>query len=65
MTKNLENADLIAKLVLAGGTVVMFCTGVIAGPFAQFLLILSILIVSIFLAKVISGWIKRGRRRTS
>jgi hypothetical protein len=54
MRKNLETADAIAKLVLAGGTIVLFFAGVIAGPFADLLAILSAAIIVIFVVKVIS-----------
>jgi hypothetical protein len=59
MTKNLETADLIAKLTLAGGSVVLFFTGVIAGPFANLLVILSCIIITVYLAKLVA------RRRKS
>jgi hypothetical protein len=51
MQKNLETADAIAKLVLAGTTVVLFLTGAIAGPFASLLMILSVVIIAIFILK--------------
>lgn len=53
MTKNLETADAIAKLVLAGATVVLFFAGVISGPFANLLVILSGVIITIFILKVV------------
>ena len=61
MTKNLETADLIAKLVLAVGTVLLFFGGVIAGPFAHFLVIVSAVIIVIFLFRLISAHLKLKR----
>jgi hypothetical protein len=53
MKKNLETADLIAKLVLAAGTVLLFFGGVIAGPLANLLVILSGVIITIYVGKVV------------
>ena len=53
MTQNLETADHIAKLLLAGATLILFFTGVIAGPFANLLAILSGIIVAIFMVKLV------------
>ena len=53
MTQNLETADHIAKLLLAGATLVLFFAGVIAGPFANLLAILSGIVVGIFVVKVV------------
>jgi hypothetical protein len=55
MMKNLETADAIAKVVLSGGTAVLFLGGAIAGPLANLLVVLSGVIMAIFLVKVISG----------
>jgi hypothetical protein len=61
MTKNLETADVIAKLVLSSSTVILFFAGVIAGPFAHFLVIVSALILVIFLIKLVSAQLKLKR----
>lgn len=55
MTKNLETADLISKLVLATGTVVLYFAEIIRGPFAHFLVIVSGVILAIFLIRLISA----------
>ena len=62
MTKNLETADLIAKLVLAAGTIVLFFAGVISGPFANVLAILSGVILVIFAVKVVSARVRPRRQ---
>ena len=59
MTKNLETADLIAKLVLATATVILFFAGVIVGPFAHFLVALSAVIIVIFFFRLMSVHRKR------
>ena len=61
MTKNLETADVIAKLLLSASTVILFFAGVIAGPFARFLVVVSALILVIFLIKLISAQLKLKR----
>lgn len=61
MTKNLETADLVAKLVLATAAVILFFAGVIEGPFAHFLVALSAVIIVIFFFKLISAHWKRKR----
>jgi hypothetical protein len=53
MTKNLENADMIVKLLLAFLVVVFYFTNVISGPLARALMILALLVIGIFAAKVI------------
>lgn len=62
MTKNLESADLVAKLVLATATLILFFAGVIAGPFAHFLVIMSAFIIAIFLLRLMSAHLKVRRR---
>jgi hypothetical protein len=54
MTKNLETADNIVKLVLSVSTIVLFSVGVIAGPFAEWLVVLSFFIVGIAVAKFLA-----------
>lgn len=53
MTKNLETADDIVKLVLACSTIVLFFARVIAGPFALALVFLSVLILLIYSARLL------------
>ena len=48
MTKNLETADNIVKLVLASATIVLFYTRIIAGPFAVVLVVLSFIVLLIY-----------------
>lgn len=59
MTKNLETADTIAKLVLSVSTIVLFFTGAIAGPLAQWLVILSFAIVSLYVVRHVSFRLKQ------
>ncbi len=53
ITQNLETADAIAKLVLSFATIILFLTGVIAGPFAVALVIMSVLVLFLYLIKAI------------
>ena len=53
MKKNLNTADSIVKLVLSVLVIIIYFTGVITGPFAHALLILSLIIVVIFVAKIV------------
>lgn len=53
MTKNLETADMIVKLVLAVAVIIFYFTNLITGPFATALLVLSIIVLVIFMAKAI------------
>ena len=53
MTKNLEKADTIVKLLLAIGVVLFYFMEVITGPFAEALVILAIVMLLIFLAKAV------------
>jgi hypothetical protein len=52
MTKNLDTADRIAKLALAGTTLILYFSRLIQGPFAGALLILSVTVIFIYLIKV-------------
>jgi hypothetical protein len=52
MTKNLETADTIVKLTLAVTVLVFDFTNIIAGPFANALMILAIVVIVIFLARL-------------
>jgi hypothetical protein len=51
MTRNLETADLVVKLILALGVVIFYFTGVIDGPVAQTLMILGLIVLLIFTVK--------------
>lgn len=51
MTKNLETADRIVKLVLAVSTIVLFTAGIISGPFALTLVVLSSFVIVLFAAR--------------
>ena len=53
MTKNLETADTIVKLTLAITVLVLYFTSLIAGPFAKALMILSIIVLAIFAARIL------------
>jgi hypothetical protein len=55
MTKNLETADRIAKLTLSLMTMLFYFTGVIDGPFASVLMIVSIAILLIYFVKYFFG----------
>lgn len=62
MMKNLETADRIVKLVLSVTTVILFFAGVIAGPFARVLVLLSFGVITIFVVRLLSA---RPRHRNS
>lgn len=51
MTKNLETADVIVKLILSVAIMIFYFTKLITGPFATALLILAVIILVIFLVK--------------
>jgi hypothetical protein len=53
MNKNLDTGDSIVKLVLSGLVMLTYFTGVITGPFAHVLFILSLAVVLIFMVKII------------
>lgn len=48
MTKNLETADALVKLVLAIAVILLYAADVIAGPFAVLLVTLSSLVLLIY-----------------
>lgn len=62
MMKNLETADKMVKLVLSVTTVILFFAGVIAGPFARLLVVLSFGVIAIFLVRLLSA---RARKRNT
>lgn len=53
MTKNLETADMIVKLVLALSAVIFYFTRIISGPVARVLMILGVLIIVIFVVRIL------------
>ena len=48
MTRNLEAADTLVKLVLATLTIALFSVNLIAGPFAFSLVVLSVVVLAIY-----------------
>jgi hypothetical protein len=48
MTKNLETADTIIKLMLAMTVIVLHATHVTAGPFSWVLMMLGFLVITIY-----------------
>ena len=64
MTKNLEAADHIVKLVLAICTIGLYLARVIAGPFAIALVVLSIIILIIFAVRLIFRKRLKGKEAT-
>lgn len=53
MKRNLETADRIAKLTLSLMTLTFYFTGVIEGPFANALMVGSVIILLIYFVKSI------------
>lgn len=53
MTKNLETADTIVKIVFAIAVIIFYFTNIISGPFATILLILAVIVLAIFLVKIL------------
>jgi hypothetical protein len=53
MTKNLEKADNLVKLVLSLSIIVSYFAGVIQGPFAFLLLTLALFILVVFITKLV------------
>lgn len=53
MTRNLEAADKIAKLTLSSATITLYFFDVIGGPFAKALMVLSAIVVSIYLIRIV------------
>jgi hypothetical protein len=64
MTKNLEAADHIVKLVLAICTLALYFAGVIAGPFAIALVVLSLVILIIFAVRLVLRKYPSGKEAT-
>lgn len=62
MMKNLETADKIMKLVLSVTTVILFFAGVIAGSFAELLVVLSVGVIVTFFLRLL---LTRGRQRNT
>jgi hypothetical protein len=53
MPKNLDTADKMAKLSLSVMCLVLYFIGMISGPFAYTLMILSIAVIVLYVAKII------------
>lgn len=53
MTKNLQAADTIVKLVLAITIYVFYFTNIITGPFANALMVLASITIFIFIARTV------------
>lgn len=53
MTRNLDKADAIVKVVLATATIALFIAKVIAGPFAVFLTLLSVIVLLLYGARLL------------
>lgn len=59
MTKNLETADTLVKLVLAISVILLYSVDVIAGPFAVALVVLAALVLLIYAMKVFLSFLSR------
>jgi hypothetical protein len=59
MTKSLETADHILKLVLAIAVVLCYSFRVITGALATGLFILALAVIIFFLAQVLMSWLIR------
>ncbi|HEX5168381.1 MAG TPA: hypothetical protein VFW11_04365 [Cyclobacteriaceae bacterium] len=55
MKKNLNAADHIVKLVLSSLMIIFYFTGIISGPFARILMILSFIVLLFFALRLIFG----------
>jgi hypothetical protein len=53
MTRNLETADVIVKLTLAIAVLILYFTRLITGPSATGLMILAIVVILIFVARLV------------
>lgn len=56
MTKNLESADHVAKITLAGAVIVSYLFDLITGPSAVILLVLAIVVVLSFIVRLAYKW---------
>jgi hypothetical protein len=59
MTKNLETADTIVKLILAVLVITFYFSSVISGPLARVLMILSLIVLFIFFFRILLVFITR------
>lgn len=59
MTKNLETADTLVKLVLAISVILLYSADVIAGPFAVALVVLAALVLLIYAMKLFLSFLSR------
>ena len=53
MTKTLETADHVLKLVLASGVVICYSLKVISGPLATLLFVLACILITSFIGQVV------------
>ena len=53
MTKNLETADTIVKLILASAVIVLKVTRALTGPFATLLVILAVIVIFLTIVRTI------------
>jgi hypothetical protein len=53
MTKNIETADTIVKLILAVLVIAFYFSRVISGPLAQVLMFLAVIVLLIFVVKAL------------
>ena len=53
MTKNLETADLVAKLVMSGAIIVLDAVGILTGPFATLLVVLAVIVIMLTIIKLV------------
>ena len=59
MTKNLETADTLVKLVLAISVILLYSADVIAGPFAVALVVLAALVLLIYAMTLFLSFLSR------
>lgn len=57
MKKDIESADHVAKITLAGAVIVSYFFDLIRGPSAVILLVLAILVVLAFIVRIAYKWI--------
>ena len=60
MTRNLETADKLAKLILSCSVVLSYFAGIISGPFARAMMLLGLLVIFIFVAKTLLAIIMKN-----
>lgn len=61
MSRNLKSADIIVRLLLSFGFIVLYVFGIVVGPLSDFLAIVSGLILcSVIAQAVVHGYRKRN-----